>query len=78
MIYIATQGDTWDSIAYKTTGDEFQFVTIIENNRDLCDVVQFDGGERVYIPDSIDNIYRIATSPWQSTPTVSVIKAPWS
>ncbi len=80
MIYTAVRGETWDSIAYKTIGDEFQFTTLIsdKNNENICDIVEFEGGEKVYISDKIDNIYRIASSPWQSTPTVTVIKAPWS
>lgn len=80
MIYIATQGDTWDSIAFKTVGDEFQFVTIVSDphNEKISGLVEFNGGEKVYIPETIDNIYIIAASPWQSSPTVTVIKAPWS
>lgn len=77
MIYIATQGDTWDSIAYKTTGDEFQFVNIIRNNYNYHDVVIFDGGENVYIPPDIIDVNIIAASPWQSAPTIRVITAPW-
>lgn len=80
MIYIATQGDTWDSIAFKTVGDEFQFTTIVSDphNEKISDIVEFAGGESVYIPETVDNIYRLAASPWQSTPIVNVIKAPWS
>lgn len=80
MIYTAVRGETWDSIAHKTIGDEFQFTVLVKdkNNENICDIVEFEGGESVFIPDEIDNIYRIVASPWQSTPTVTVIKAPWS
>ena len=65
-IYTAVHGDTWDSIAYKTVGDEFLCDQICAaNSREHEGVVMFVGGEKVIIPD-------IAAT--QST----IIKAPWS
>lgn len=65
-IYIAVNGDTWDSIAFKTIGDEFMCDKVAAaNSRDYSDVVMFEGGERIVIPDILVK---------QST----IIKAPWS
>ena len=64
--YTAVHGDTWDSIAYKTVGDEFLCDQICAANaREHEGVVMFDGGEKVTIPDIV-----VAQS--------TGIKAPWS
>ena len=64
--YTAVHGDTWDSIAYKTVGDEFLCDQICAANaREHEGVVMFDGSEKVTIPDIV-----VAQS--------TVIKAPWS
>ena len=75
MIYIAANGDTWDSVAYKTLGDEFAFETLIKANYDLCEIVQFLGGEKVTIPD--DEVYQYSTNDPNNTTKVRVISAPW-
>ncbi len=62
---IASDGDTWDSIAYKYTGDEFQCDEIRQaNSRDYSDVIMFEGGESIVIPD-------------EAVVQTSIIKAPW-
>jgi phage tail protein X len=76
MIYTATQGDTWDSIAFKTVGDEFQFEALIKSNYELSEIVQFLGGEKVNIPDSVINTYTM-NGVNSSTTKVRVIEAPW-
>ena len=76
MIYNATQGDTWDSIAYKTVGNEFQFESLIQANYELSEIVQFLGGEKVTIPESIYNAYTIDGQRVNTT-QVRVIDAPW-
>lgn len=78
MIYTAAKGDTWDSIAYKAYGDEFQFVQIMEANRDKSDTVVFDGGESVVVPDVVISEDTIISSPWQDGPKIRVITPPWS
>ena len=74
MIYVATNGDTWDSIAFKTLGDEFAFESLIQLNYDLCDIVQFLGGENVYISDDLYTTYR---SEGSNKTQINIIKAPW-
>lgn len=64
--YIASRGDTWDSIAFKVYGDEFLCDDLCAaNSRTLEGVIMFEGGEHVTIPDRL-------------TVKTSVIKAPWS
>lgn len=63
--YIAVHGDTWDSIAYKTVGDEFLCdVICAANSREHEGVVVFDGGETVVIPDTVSVQSSIIKSPW--------------
>lgn len=65
MKYTAVHGDTWDSIAYKTYGDEFLCDEICKSNaREYEDVVMFDGGEVVEVPETL-------------SPKTEIIKAPW-
>lgn len=78
MIYIATNGDTWDSIAFKSYGDEFQFVQVMAANRDKSDIVVFGGGESVIVPDTIITQDSIISSPWQDGAKIRVISPAWS
>lgn len=75
---IASQDLCWDSIAYNTYQDEFYFEQIIQANWRLSDVVSFDGGESVIIPDSIEVDNQIVASPWSASNSIGVVKAPWS
>ena len=78
MIYIAANGDTWDAIAFKAYGDEFQFPQIMEANRDKSDVVIFSGGESVTIPDRVVVEDTIISSPWQTGSKIRIISPAWS
>ncbi|MBQ9395778.1 MAG: tail protein X [Proteobacteria bacterium] len=63
---IAANGDTWDSIAYRYTGDEFQCDAIREaNSYAYSDVVIFTGGEQVVIPDAAVVEPTIIRAPWE-------------
>lgn len=77
MVYIAVKGDTWDSISYKAFNDEFQFPIILENNRNMSDVVVFEGGESVIIPDQIVEEDTIISSPWQTGTKIAIITPAW-
>lgn len=77
MRYVCSQGDTWDSIAYKAYGDEMIFPQIMEANRGMADVVMFDGGEIVDIPDRIIIENTIISRPWETGGTIRIITAPW-
>lgn len=49
--YTAVQGDTWDSISYKFYKSEYYITNLILVNPDYVDVVIFEGGEILYIPE---------------------------
>lgn len=66
-IFIASHGDTWDSVAYKTTGNEFLCDIIRQANSSLfSDVVIFEGGERLNIPESIQAEIKTIKTPWET------------
>ena len=77
MKYICSQGDTYDSIAYKAYSDEFLFPQIMEANRNHADVLMFDGGEVIEIPDRVVIENTLVSTPWQTGATIRVIDAPW-
>ncbi len=63
---IAADGDTWDSIAYRYVGDEFQCDAIREANDYLySDVVIFEGGEQIVIPDIATVETTMIRTPWE-------------
>lgn len=74
---VASKDLCWDSIAYETFRDEFYFEQIMQANWRLSDVISFEGGESVIIPDYIEVDNNIIASPWNSSNAVSIIKAPW-
>ena len=53
MKYTASFGDTWDTVAYKVCGDEFECDALRRANRTYSDVLVFDGGELLIIPSEI-------------------------
>lgn len=77
MKYICTQGDTWDSIAFKVYGDEFLFPQIMEANRGYSEYVMFNGGESIAIPDRVYIENTLVSTPWQTGNTIRIIDAPW-
>lgn len=63
--YIAVNGDTWDSIAYKFYNDEFLFARLQqENQREYPDMIMFEGGEIVQIPDVLNAESKVYKAPW--------------
>lgn len=48
--YIAQGGDTFDSIALAAYNEERMASTIIAANLGYCDVLIFDGGEKILVP----------------------------
>ena len=77
MIYRTTRGDTWDSIAYKTLGDEFLMDDIMEINREYAGYITFDGGENITIPEVVEKDGVIIAASEAKNSVVSVISAPW-
>jgi nucleoid-associated protein YgaU len=77
MIYIAKEGDTWDSIAYRAYKDEFLFPAILEANRQFSDVVLFTGGEQIQVPDRVVSTEKIVATPFDTSTSIAIISTPW-
>lgn len=64
-VYIASNGDTWDSIAFKVYGDEFLCDQLCAANAYNFDsVLIFEGGEQIIIPEYIAEQTTIIKPPW--------------
>ena len=50
-IYKTVSGDTWDLIAYQQMGHERYMKELIEANWALSEVLRFDAGTEIIIPD---------------------------
>ena len=77
MKYTASFGDTWDTIAYKVCGDEFECDTLRRANRPYSDILVFDGGELLIIPSDIGEMKTTEASSVVSSASVRVIAAEW-
>ena len=77
MKYTASFGDTWDTIAYKACGDEFECDALRRANRPYSDVLVFDGGESLIIPSDIGDSLTTEASSVVSSASVRVIAAEW-
>ena len=77
MKYTASLGDTWDTVAYKVCGDEFECDALRRANRPYSDVLVFDGGESLIIPSDIGDRLTSAASSVVSSASVRVIAAEW-
>ena len=75
--YTASFGDTWDTVAYKVCGDEFECDALRRANRPYSDVLVFDGGESLIIPSDIGDSLTSAASSVVSSASVRVIAAEW-
>jgi phage tail protein X len=65
--YIATKGDTWDSIAYKVYGDEFFCDTVCAaNSRKHEGVIVFEGGEQIDLPEVVSTQLNVIKAPWET------------
>lgn len=52
-IYVTSQGDTWDSIAYYLFGSEGYMGILMDANLDLLDVLVFSAGTVIQVPAEI-------------------------
>lgn len=52
-IYVTSQGDTWDSIAYDLFGSEGYMGILMDANLDLLDVLVFSAGTVIRVPEEI-------------------------
>lgn len=76
MKYTCSHGETWDIPALKQYGEELMCDYVRENNSYyFSDLVSFDGGEIIDLPD--EGIVTAATiaPPWE--PSTSYIVPPW-
>ena len=64
--YIASNGDTWDSIAFKVYGDEFMCDELcMANARSYSSILMFHGGEEVNIPEIVSTALTVIKAPWE-------------
>ena len=75
MKYTASFGDTWDTVAYKVCGDEFECDALRRANRPYSDVLVFDGGESLIIPSDIGDSLTTEASSVVSSASFRVIAA---
>ena len=77
MKYVASLGDTWDTVAYKVSGDEFACDALRKANRQYSYVLVFKGGESLLIPQDIGYVQTPEASSVVSSAPVRVIAAEW-
>ena len=77
MKYTASLGDTWDTVAYKVSGDEFTCDALRKANRPYSHVLVFNGGESLIIPPDIVDAGTTEASSVISSASVRVIAAEW-
>lgn len=65
MQYRTHNGQTWDYVAYQTTGEEMAMDAIIlSNDYYYSDVITFDDGDILNIPDVVIQDVAVIPSPW--------------
>ena len=77
MKYTASLGDTWDTVAYKVSGDEFSCDALRRANRPYSYALVFNGGESLIIPSDIANASTTEASSVISSSSIRVIAAEW-
>ena len=64
MEYVALSGDRWDLIAYRFLGDAKKVGILLEQNPNV-NILEFEGGERIYIPDVVEEKPKeVEPPPW--------------
>lgn len=77
MKYTASLGDTWDTVAYRVSGDEFACDALRKANRPYSYALVFTGGESLIIPQDISESRTTEASSVISSASVRVIAAEW-
>lgn len=77
MKYTTSLGDTWDTVAYKVSGDEFACDALRQANRPYSHVLVFKGGESLLIPPDVVDARTTDASSVISSASVRVIAAEW-
>ena len=63
--YKAKTGETWDLIAYRLYGNEMAATDIIALNPRLTDVIIFEGGEKLNLPEKVETTDTSTLAPWR-------------
>lgn len=63
--HTATAGETWASIAFKYWTEETLMHKLIEANPLLANIIVFEGGEQVTVPDIEEEDMKAALPPWR-------------
>lgn len=64
-IHTTVAGDTFDILALRYLGHEKFASAIIQANLDYCDVLVFDAGVRIIIPNSATTALPETLPPWR-------------
>ena len=75
--YVCSNGDMWDSIAYRLYGDEFMFPEIMKANREYARTLTFEGGEVLNVPVRVENPLVVVTTPFSISAKISIVRSPW-
>ena len=75
--YIASYGDTWDTIAYKVYGDSLQYQELMDENRQYASTLVFDGGENLRVSTKIASTVTVASAPFSGSSKISIVPSPW-
>ncbi len=62
--YTTKAGDTWDLIAFELWGDEFKMTDLQEANLEYADILIFDAGVVLAVPE-IDNTSSAGLPSWK-------------
>lgn len=62
--YITKQGETWDMISLRMYGTEYHVTELILENHDYGNIVVFEGGELLRIPE-LSNTDTSLLAPWR-------------
>lgn len=63
--HTAAAGETWDQIAFKYYTDEFKASALMQANVNFKDVLIFEGGEVLTIPELEDETAPETLPPWR-------------
>ena len=76
--YVCSNGDMWDSIAYRLYGDESMFPEIMKVNRAYARVLTFEGGEVINVPIRVENPLVVVTAPFSISAKLIIVSSPWN
>ena len=63
-MYICSQGETWDEVAWRELGDERHVGALMDANRGKLEIQIFEGGEELELP-SVASGRIVSKAPWE-------------